>query len=102
VRREFTILREEIAAAVLRWAPAYIPGPSMESRRGEAERALEVLTQFVAVAERLSLESHRRQSSASRTLEAPSGYRTMAAVNRWSRAYRSRNSLDSVPGAYST
>jgi hypothetical protein len=60
VRREFTILREELAAAVRRRAPGVLPGPTAAARHGEAERALEVLGAFVAVAERLSLESFRR------------------------------------------
>jgi PAS domain S-box-containing protein len=62
VRREFTILREELAAAVQRRAPARLRGPTTESRRNEAERALEVLTQFLATAEQLSLESLRHHT----------------------------------------
>jgi hypothetical protein len=62
VRREFTILREELAAAVRRRAPARLRGPTTESRQAEAERALEVLTQFLATAEQLSLESHRHHT----------------------------------------
>jgi PAS domain S-box-containing protein len=64
LHREFTILREEIAAAVLRRAPGVIPGPSAESRLGEAERALELLNEFVRVAERLSVASFRRAKGA--------------------------------------
>ena len=60
LRREFTILREELAAAVRRRAPDLLAGPTREARRGEAERALEVLDEFVGVAERLSIESFRR------------------------------------------
>jgi hypothetical protein len=60
VRREFTILREELAAAVRRRAPA-------ESQRAAAgmvgasdlERALGVLGEFVAAAERMSLANFR-------------------------------------------
>jgi hypothetical protein len=59
VRREFTILREELAAGVRRRASAVLPGPSAEGRLGEADRALELLTQFLAITERSSLESHR-------------------------------------------
>jgi hypothetical protein len=60
VRREFTILREELAAAVRRRAPGLLSGPTAAARQGEVERALEVLGAFVAVAERLSLASFRR------------------------------------------
>jgi hypothetical protein len=60
IRREFTILREELAAAVRRRAPDLLPGPTAAARQGEVERALEVIGAFVAVAERLSLESFRR------------------------------------------
>jgi PAS domain S-box-containing protein len=59
LRRELTILREELAAAVMRQAERLFPGPSPEARREEAERALEMLTQFVAVFERLSLIGYR-------------------------------------------
>jgi PAS domain S-box-containing protein len=62
VRREFTILREELAAAVRRRALDRVPGPTA-GRPGEVERALELLDQFVAVAERLSLASFRRTAS---------------------------------------
>jgi hypothetical protein len=64
VRREFTILREELAAAVRRRAPRDLPGPTAEARAGDAERALEVLAQFVAIAERLSVASFRRAAAA--------------------------------------
>jgi len=60
LRREFTILREELVAAVRRRAPVRLRGPTPEARIGEAERALEVLAQFLAVAERVSMESYRR------------------------------------------
>jgi hypothetical protein len=59
LKREYTILREELAAAIRRRAPAQLRGPSAESRAGEGERALEVLAQFLAVAERLSVASYR-------------------------------------------
>ena len=62
LRREFTILREELAAAVRRRAPARLRGPTPEARIGEAARALEVLAQFLAVAERVSMESYRRNA----------------------------------------
>jgi hypothetical protein len=60
LRREFTILREELYAAVMRCAPPLIPGPSEEGRRGEAERVLELLEEFVVVAETQSLASFGR------------------------------------------
>ena len=60
LRREFAILGEELAAAVRRRAPGLVAGPTAEAREGEIERALEVLGQFLGVAERLSLESFRR------------------------------------------
>ena len=63
VRREFTILREEIVAAVRRRGLAHVNGSSPENRRAEIERALEILTEFVAVAERLSLDAYRRATS---------------------------------------
>jgi signal transduction histidine kinase len=59
VRREFVILGEEITSAVRRAAPSRLGGPSSEAQREEAERALEVLTHFLAVAEGVSLESYR-------------------------------------------
>jgi hypothetical protein len=62
MRREFTILREELAAAVRRRAPGALPGPTA-ARRGEVERALAVVGAFVTVAERLSVESFRRAGS---------------------------------------
>jgi hypothetical protein len=60
VRREFTILREELAAAVRRRAPDQVPGPTAGARHGAVEQALVVLEQFIGVAERLSLESFHR------------------------------------------
>jgi hypothetical protein len=65
IRREFRILREELAAAVRRRAPTEVPGPTPEARLEEAERALELLGEFVDVAERLSLASFAR------AIEAP-------------------------------
>jgi hypothetical protein len=62
VRREFTILREELSAAVRRRAPGLLPGPA--ARAGGAERALEVLGQFLAVGERLSVASFQREAPA--------------------------------------
>jgi hypothetical protein len=59
LRREFAILREELAEAARRQADRCFPGPTREARREEAERALEVLTQFLAVAERLSVGGYR-------------------------------------------
>jgi PAS domain S-box-containing protein len=68
VRREFTILREELFAAVRRRAAIDIPGPKTEGRLGEAERALELLAKFLSIAERFSL-----QSMAAAAAGAPSG-----------------------------
>jgi PAS domain S-box-containing protein len=56
IKREFAILREELAAAVQRRA-SWLRGPSTEARLGEGRRALELLEQFLAVAERLSIQS---------------------------------------------
>ena len=60
LRREFTILREELTAAVRRRAPEHIPGPGPEARRGETERALETLHAFVTLAEGVSIASFRQ------------------------------------------
>jgi hypothetical protein len=64
LRREFEILREELGAALRRRAPSDLPGPTAEARLGEAERATEVLHQFVAIAERLSIGQHRATTAA--------------------------------------
>jgi PAS domain S-box-containing protein len=66
IRREFTILREELAAAIRRRAPRHMPGPTIEARVGEAERALELFTTFVGVAERLSIASFHHARSEQR------------------------------------
>jgi PAS domain S-box-containing protein len=60
LRREFEILREELAAAVGRRAAIYMPGPTPEAREDEGERALELVNEFIAVAERLSIASYRQ------------------------------------------
>jgi hypothetical protein len=60
LRREFEILREELAAAVRRRAVRYLPGPTPEAREEEGERALELFNEFIAVAERLSIASYRQ------------------------------------------
>jgi hypothetical protein len=60
LRREFAVLREELAAAVRRRAPAQLRGPTADARAGDAERALEVIDEFVGVAEAFSLTSFRR------------------------------------------
>ena len=62
LRREFTVLREELAAAVRRRSPNLMPGPTTAARQGDAERAVEVLGEFIAMAERLSLASFRRMA----------------------------------------
>lgn len=66
LRREFTILREELTAAARRRAPGLIDGPTPEIRRTEAERALEVLDQFLTLAERLSVASYRHAATVER------------------------------------
>jgi len=58
IRHEFVVLREEIAAAVMRRAPD-MRGPSSDAREGAAGRSLELLDQLVAVAEHLSIASFR-------------------------------------------
>jgi len=63
LRREFTILRKELAAAIARRALRDIPGPTPQARSAAAERAVELLDQFVSVAERLSLASFRESST---------------------------------------
>jgi PAS domain S-box-containing protein len=63
VRREFTILAEEMSAAVRRRAPSFLYAPTVEARRSEAESSLELLKQFLTVAERLSLASHARAAA---------------------------------------
>ena len=71
LRREFTILREELEAAVRRRAPVLMRGPTLESRRGEAERALEVLNRFLAMAERMSMASFQKARAARQGTESP-------------------------------
>jgi PAS domain S-box-containing protein len=66
LRREFAILREEVASAIHRRAESEALGPTADIRREEAHRALEVLGQFLLTAERSSLESFR---SAPRTAD---------------------------------
>lgn len=56
VRREFTILREELVAAVLRQAPARIVTRGGENREAELANAIETLSHFLASAERISIE----------------------------------------------
>jgi PAS domain S-box-containing protein len=65
IHREFTVLREELAAAVRRRMPRAVASPTSEARTSAAERALEVLHEFVAVAERLSVASFRRAADTS-------------------------------------
>jgi hypothetical protein len=59
VRREYTILREELTAAVQRRAARDLAGPAAEAGRHEAAHALAVLTEFLALAERMSLVGYR-------------------------------------------
>ena len=63
IRREFTILREELTAAVLRRSPAAVDGPELDTRRADAARALDVLARFLTVGERLSIASYRTAAS---------------------------------------
>ncbi len=56
VRREFTVLGEELAAAVRRRKPA---APTAEAADGEAERAIEIIDKFLEFAEQISIESFR-------------------------------------------
>jgi len=60
VRREFVILREELVAAVRRRAPEYFHAPATDMRLAEGEHLIELLNQFLAVAERLSVAAHAR------------------------------------------
>jgi PAS domain S-box-containing protein len=62
IRREFTILREELAAALRRRATQALRGP-VDGRPGEAERAIEVLNHFVTVSEGISLASFAEASA---------------------------------------
>jgi hypothetical protein len=55
VRREFQILREELGAAVRRRV--------RRPRQAEVEEAIDVLDEFLASAERISLESRRAESA---------------------------------------
>jgi hypothetical protein len=69
LRREFTILREELEAAIRRRAPSLTRGPTLEARRGDVERALEVLNGFLALAERMSMTSFQKVRAARQTSE---------------------------------
>ena len=60
IEREFAILREELAAALRRWAPGHLRGPTPTADEGEAERALELLDRLLRVAERTSVHSYRQ------------------------------------------
>jgi PAS domain S-box-containing protein len=64
VRREFAILREEVATAIRRRAESEPLGPTPKVRREEAHRALEVIAHFLVNAERASLASFRAALSA--------------------------------------
>jgi nitrogen-specific signal transduction histidine kinase len=68
--REFTILREELAAAVRRRAVRDLPGPTPQARAAAGGHALELLDQFVSLAERLSLASFRQSSTKVETQES--------------------------------
>jgi hypothetical protein len=67
VRREYAILREELTAAVQRRAARDRAGSAAEADRREAARALGVLTEFLALAERVSLVGYRATVAARHT-----------------------------------
>ena len=60
IRREFTILREELTSAVQRQAPRHLRGRTPEAGNEQTERALELLAQFLARAEQVSVASYRQ------------------------------------------
>ncbi len=70
LRREYTILREELTAAVQRRALRDRPRPTADADRQETAQALAVLTEFLALAERLSLTEHRVTVAARDTASA--------------------------------
>jgi hypothetical protein len=67
LRREYAILREELTAAVQRRAPRDRAGPAAEAGRREAARALAILTEFLGVAERVSLVGYHAAVAAHHT-----------------------------------
>ena len=66
LRREHTILREEITAAILRQAPRALPTLTVDAARHELSGALTVLTEFLSTSERLSLGAYHAAISALR------------------------------------
>jgi hypothetical protein len=66
LRREHTILREELAAAIRRRTARDRTGPAPEAGQQEAARALDALTEFLAAAERSSLTGYRAAVAARR------------------------------------
>jgi hypothetical protein len=70
VRREYAILREELASAVQRRAARDRAGPAAEAGRREAARALAVLTEYLALAERVSLVGYHATVASRHTPEA--------------------------------
>ncbi len=66
IHREFSILREETRAAIMRRAPRMLHGPNEESKQGETERVFEVLDAFLGVAERQSVASYWQEREARR------------------------------------
>ena len=64
LERELAILHEELAAAVRRAAPRHLDGPTPSARQGDAERALELLAQFMALAKRMCLAGYWRERAA--------------------------------------
>jgi PAS domain S-box-containing protein len=67
LRREYAILREELTAAIQRRAPRDRAGPAAEAGRREAARALAILTEFLGVAERVSLVGYHAAVAAHHT-----------------------------------
>jgi PAS domain S-box-containing protein len=63
LRREFAILREEVAAAIRRRAETEPLGPTREARLREAHQALELLGHFLVLAERSSLMTYGAAAS---------------------------------------
>ena len=64
VLREFAIMEEELISAVRRAAPRHLQTSSASAREEELARALKLLSHFVAVARRLSVESYMQAADA--------------------------------------
>jgi hypothetical protein len=70
--REFAILEEEMAEAVKRRAPLVQVSPTREGSEGEAERAVEYVSNAVRVARGVSLETFRRSLEEGRAARSSS------------------------------